>query len=66
MEAAVSVLVHAYADDWGADELPAGKAMWFRLNTDLEPPLAPRKPRRSTDSQSHKVTKFLGEVTLRC
>lgn len=23
------VLVHIYADDWGVDELPTGKAIWF-------------------------------------
>jgi len=32
------VLIHAYADDWGVEELPAGKAIWFRLNVNLEVP----------------------------
>ncbi len=31
------VLVHAYADDWGIEEFPAGKAIWFRLNANPQP-----------------------------
>lgn len=42
------VLVHTYADDWGIDELPAGKATWFRLNfhpRPSAPTLKPQQPR---------------------
>ena len=41
------ILVHAYADDWGVEELAAGKAIWFRLNTiTLDPPQPRLVPRR--------------------
>jgi anti-sigma regulatory factor (Ser/Thr protein kinase) len=31
------VLVHTYADDWGVEELAAGKVIWFRLNVQPQP-----------------------------
>jgi anti-sigma regulatory factor (Ser/Thr protein kinase) len=35
-------LIQTYADDWGVDELPAGRVIWFRLNV-INP--APPRPR---------------------
>jgi anti-sigma regulatory factor (Ser/Thr protein kinase) len=43
------VLVHTYADDWGVEELTAGKAIWFRLDGTPNPPqptLVPKQHRR--------------------
>ncbi len=40
------VLVHTYADDWGVDDVPNGKAIWFRLNVHRQPPRQTPMPKQ--------------------